>query len=63
MSFRLIVPAALYEAMVAQARAEQPAECCGLLAGVVEGGIGRVTERYPLVNELASPTNPPKLTV
>jgi len=56
MSFRLVVPAALYEAMVAQALAEQPNECCGLLAGTVEGDLGRVVERYPLVNELASPT-------
>lgn len=56
MPFRLIVPAALHSAMVAQALAERPNECCGLLAGVVEGGVGRAVARYPLVNELASPT-------
>jgi proteasome lid subunit RPN8/RPN11 len=57
MPFRLIVPAGLYAGMLAQALAEQPNECCGLLAGVVEDGVGRVVARYPLVNELASPTD------
>jgi proteasome lid subunit RPN8/RPN11 len=42
--------------MVAHARAELPAECCGLLAGTAEGGVGRVTLHLPLVNALASPT-------
>jgi [CysO sulfur-carrier protein]-S-L-cysteine hydrolase len=46
----------LYDAMVAHALAERPSECCGILAGVVEGGVGRVVERYPLVNALRSPT-------
>jgi proteasome lid subunit RPN8/RPN11 len=55
MPFRLEVPRALYTAMLEQARAELPKECCGLLAGRVEGGVGRVVARYPLVNELASP--------
>jgi [CysO sulfur-carrier protein]-S-L-cysteine hydrolase len=49
--------------MFAQARAELPNECCGLLAGVVESGsasansepIGRVVRRYPLINAAASP--------
>ena len=50
--------------MIAQAVAEQPNECCGLLAGVREEGnaaenaaaaVGRVRRRYPLVNVLASP--------
>jgi proteasome lid subunit RPN8/RPN11 len=42
--------------MIAQAQAELPNECCGLLAGRIDkdGGIARVVERYPLVNELAS---------
>jgi [CysO sulfur-carrier protein]-S-L-cysteine hydrolase len=44
-----------YEEMIAQARAEQPNECVGLLAGVVEAGVGRVVRRYPLVNAAASP--------
>jgi len=42
--------------MVDQARAELPDECCGLLAGRVEGGIGRVLMRYPLVNAARAPT-------
>jgi proteasome lid subunit RPN8/RPN11 len=58
--FRLQIPQPLYAALLAQAQAELPNECCGLLAGVVtEGGAGRVglvRERYPLVNALASPT-------
>jgi [CysO sulfur-carrier protein]-S-L-cysteine hydrolase len=41
--------------MLEQAQAELPNECCGLLAGRVEGGVGRVEMRYPLVNETASP--------
>jgi [CysO sulfur-carrier protein]-S-L-cysteine hydrolase len=56
MPFRLVVPAAIHAGMLAQARAEQPDECCGILAGVVEGDEGRVVARYPLVNELRSPT-------
>ena len=56
MSFRLVIPRAVYDAMLAHAAAELPAECCGLLAGRVEDGVGVVTDRYPLVNELASPT-------
>jgi proteasome lid subunit RPN8/RPN11 len=45
----------VFEAMLAQALAERPHECCGLLAGVIEGDVGRVTHRYPLINELHSP--------
>ncbi len=42
--------------MFAQANAELPNECCGLLAGVVDaGGVGRVVWRYPLTNAAASP--------
>lgn len=48
--------------MIAQAQAEQPNECCGLLTGVLETPVegempkGRVVMRLPLVNALASPT-------
>jgi proteasome lid subunit RPN8/RPN11 len=43
--------------MLAQARAELPNECCGLLAGTTGAdGTARVTRRYPLVNAAASPT-------
>jgi proteasome lid subunit RPN8/RPN11 len=61
MPFRLAVPESVRDAMVAQALAEQPDECCGLLAGVLEvpvdGAVpvGRVVARFPLVNALASP--------
>ena len=45
--------------MVAQAIAEQPNECCGLLAGIVEMRsyvrVARALKRYPLVNEARSP--------
>jgi proteasome lid subunit RPN8/RPN11 len=56
MSFRLLLPAQLLAEMVAQARAELPNECCGLLAGRVEGGVARAERRYPLANRAASPT-------
>ena len=53
---RLLVPRPLSDAVIAHARAELPNECCGLLAGVIEDGVGRVTQHLPLVNELADPT-------
>jgi proteasome lid subunit RPN8/RPN11 len=60
MPFRLIVPPQVYKEMVAQAVAEQPNECCGLLGGAVEicsdgSRVGRVVKRYPLLNEAKSP--------
>lgn len=54
--FRLVIPRPIFEAMLAHARSELPAECCGLLAGNIEGGVGRVTQHLPLVNALTSPT-------
>ena len=54
--FRLVIPRPIYEAMLAHARAEVPAECCGLLAGTIADGVGRVTQHLPLVNALTSPT-------
>jgi [CysO sulfur-carrier protein]-S-L-cysteine hydrolase len=67
MLFRLQLPRRFYEEMVAHARSAFPNECCGLLAGVrsQESGarsqegetpIGHVSRHYPLLNELASPT-------
>jgi proteasome lid subunit RPN8/RPN11 len=47
----LQIPRRLHDEMLAQAVAELPNECCGLLAG----RDGRVTHRYPLTNALASP--------
>jgi proteasome lid subunit RPN8/RPN11 len=49
------VPPQLYAAVIGQAQAEAPLECCGLLAGRVRDGVGAVEVRYPLVNEAASP--------
>jgi proteasome lid subunit RPN8/RPN11 len=51
---RLWLPQHLFNDMVDHARRELPCECCGLLAGVAEGQLGRVVERYALVNALAS---------
>jgi proteasome lid subunit RPN8/RPN11 len=53
---RLVVPRPILTDMLAQAEAERPLECCGLLAGTVtEDGTGVVQGRYPLVNAAASP--------
>jgi proteasome lid subunit RPN8/RPN11 len=57
-----MLPRGLYEEMLVQARAELPNECCGMLAGRIESGEdgapsrGLVLRHFPLVNELASPT-------
>jgi len=53
--FHLVLPRQFYTAMLEQAQAELPNECCGLLAGRIVDGVARVEMRYPLVNELASP--------
>lgn len=53
--FRLVIPRPVYDEVLAHARTECPNECCGLLAGVLEGEIGRVRVAHRLVNELASP--------
>lgn len=55
MSFRLNVPAALWDEMIQHARAERPYECCGLLAGTVADGVGKVERLYRLENAAASP--------
>src|SRR5579859_994667 len=56
--FQLQIPRALLDAMLAQARAELPNECCGLLAGHLPGDelVVRAVQRYPLANAAASPT-------
>jgi proteasome lid subunit RPN8/RPN11 len=52
-----LLPTQVIEEMFAQARAELPNECCGILAGILdEGGVGRVVRRYPLTNTADSPT-------
>jgi proteasome lid subunit RPN8/RPN11 len=61
--FCLLLPRRLYDEMIAQARAELPNECCGLLGGrIIEAAQpgaaprGVVERRYALVNDAASPT-------
>lgn len=59
--FCLMLPRVLYEEMLAQARAELPNECCGMLAGRIEVGNEEtppravVLRRLPLINAAASP--------
>src|SRR5262249_19792010 len=60
--FRLLIPHRLYDRMLAQAIAELPNECCGVLAGRPStqepslASYGRsATEYYPLKNAAASP--------
>ena len=53
---RLALPRSILDAMIAHARRDLPNECCGLLAGGIEGGTGRVTQHFPIRNDLASPT-------
>ena len=53
----LAIPDALLEEVIAHARAEAPLECCGLLAGRIADGVGLVTARFPIRNELQSPTD------
>jgi proteasome lid subunit RPN8/RPN11 len=52
---RLEISPLLREEMIAQARAEAPNECCGLLAGHIHGMVGRSSARFPIANDLASP--------
>ena len=49
---RLLLPRAVYEALLEEARRSLPNECCGLLGGHGE----RATDIFPATNALASPT-------
>ena len=53
---RLHIPDLLFEEMLEHARRELPNECCGLLAGTTDGDAGRVTTRFTIRNDAASPT-------
>jgi proteasome lid subunit RPN8/RPN11 len=53
---RLLIPRSVYDAMIGHARRELPNECCGLLAGVIDGDVGRVSQQFPIRNDLAGPT-------
>jgi [CysO sulfur-carrier protein]-S-L-cysteine hydrolase len=53
---RVTLPAAIRDAIVAQARAEYPNEACGLIAGTAPAGEGGVATRWhPGRNRAASP--------
>ena len=54
--FRLRIPRAIHEELLAHAVTTCPLECCGLLAGTVIDGLGEVRSIYPLVNALLSTT-------
>jgi proteasome lid subunit RPN8/RPN11 len=54
--YRLHIPRHLYDAMIAHALAELPYECCGLLAGHLDTMKATATHIFPLINQLASPT-------
>jgi proteasome lid subunit RPN8/RPN11 len=54
---RLLIPRPILAAMLAQAAAELPYECCGLLGGSpTPDGQPRAQSIQPLVNAAASPT-------
>lgn len=53
---RLVIPRMVLDAVIAHARGQLPNECCGLLAGVIDGDTGRVSQHFPVRNDLASPT-------
>lgn len=55
-SYRLRLPRAIHEAMIAHALAERPNECCGLLGGTRDGHVLSAVAHFPLVNERASAT-------
>lgn len=53
----LAIPDVLLAEVIAHARAEAPLECCGLLAGVIADGVGKVSARFAVRNELQSRTD------
>lgn len=55
-AFRLLLPQAIHDAMIAHALAERPNECCGLVAGTRDGSVLTAVMHYPLVNDRASAT-------
>ncbi len=50
----LLLPRRCLDAMLRQAYADFPNECCGILGGTASATELRVEECYPLVNEAAS---------
>jgi proteasome lid subunit RPN8/RPN11 len=53
----LHIPDSLLAELIAHARSTFPNECCGLLAGRMKNEIGIASTRFPITNDLASPTS------
>ncbi len=53
--YTLLIPQMAYQQMVAHAKSALPNECCGLLAGAIEGPVARVVQCLPLVNAAIHP--------
>jgi len=51
-----MVADSLLAEVIGHARTELPHECCGLLAGRTENGVGIATTRFPIKNAMASGT-------
>jgi len=54
--FLLRIPHRFHEELLENYILNTPNECCGLLAGIVENGVGTVSDHYPLRNSLSSET-------
>jgi proteasome lid subunit RPN8/RPN11 len=52
----LEVPQRIVDEMRSHVVSESPLECCGLLVGRIENGVGIVLKGLPIRNDLASPT-------
>ena len=61
--FRLVIPPAVRDAMIAHARAELPNECVGFLAGTVVASIGPVTAEAAQQLGISSTIVPDEYTV
>src|SRR5579871_5040810 len=51
----LLIPQMAYQTVVSHAQIALPNECCGLLAGHIDGSIARVVTCLPLVNAATNP--------
>ncbi len=51
---RLTIHGVLLEEVLRHAREDSPIECCGLLLGTIANGVGIVTTRFAIANELRS---------
>lgn len=53
---RFEIEAEVLTGMIEAARAALPNECCGFLAGIKVGDVGRITRLLPLVNDRPTPS-------